>query len=268
MEKYAYITLATNEEYLNMAKYLQASLRMVKSKYPLIVMITNNLINNLNLEYFDDFKLIPFYQFNKIQNSKKRYLNTINKFYAYNYTEYEKLMFLDADVFILSNLDHCFEASKGIDFLCSTYSPIRFSDLVFPLNAIILFKPNKKIFSQILILREKDNYYMRDDEMVVRFLFYKKHFDSLKWDNQCNTFENLNITFSNYPPYLLFKTLSQNIELSLKDIEQSNSNFLLTQILDNCVLEKNIDKEISKKKILDIWKKIYSLKYFNLKDYE
>lgn len=200
---YAYVTLATNEKYLFYAFYLQLSLRIQKSKYPLIVMITENLKNRVKeLSYFDKYEIIPHCKF---PMESKRYIDTINKFYAYNLVQYDKLIWIDADVMLLQNIDVIFLLEP--DFVCTTYNIKRIkqgrdSDAFFPHNVIMLFTPDESIYQ--LIVSNKDLYL--NDEEVVKHLLYPQHFKTLCWDNKCNTFENLKVEL-NKPVFIHSKKL-------------------------------------------------------------
>ena len=156
--KCAYVTLATSEEYLNTASYLQTSLRIVKSEYPLIVMISEELKDHPLLNHFDQYEIIPYYNFNKNNKlSELHYNHTFNKFYAYNFIQYEKLCFLDADAFLLINIDKYFELTKEIEFVITTYHPIRLpQENCYPKGNVFIFTPNTNTFNFILD-RLKDN---------------------------------------------------------------------------------------------------------------
>jgi alpha-N-acetylglucosamine transferase len=103
-------------------------------------MVTENLKDNKLLSYFDKYVIIPYYSFKHFQNP--RYKNTLNKFYMYNFIEYDKLFFLDADVFLLNNVDKYFDLAKDIEFVGAAYSPIRFKqEYYFPTNAAMIITP-------------------------------------------------------------------------------------------------------------------------------
>jgi hypothetical protein len=66
MGNYTYVTLATKEKYLIGANYLYKSLKMQNSKYPLLVLITDNIKEEKILELLNkeiDYKIIPYFCF-------------------------------------------------------------------------------------------------------------------------------------------------------------------------------------------------------------
>ena len=193
MNKYAYITLATSDWYIIYASYLQMSLKVVKSQYPLIVMITENVKDSKYLSLIDNYIIIPYHTFPN-KTLVKRYENTINKFYMFNLTEYDKLIYLDSDLVLFQNVDNLFELN--VNFVCSTYERISdFSGAISPLNGFIVLTPNPEIYQKVLEASTKDSLLV-DDESVIYYLLYPKQFQELKWDKECATFEFLGIKYS------------------------------------------------------------------------
>lgn len=121
MKNYAYITLLTNDDYLPGVLLLREGLRMTHSEYPLITMVTED-VSEESLDtlqrYSVETRLVP-----KIQLPEKilKYDQELNpritetwryvfsKFNIFKFTEFDKVIFLDADLMIMKNLDHCFE---------------------------------------------------------------------------------------------------------------------------------------------------------------
>ena len=113
MNKYAFITLLSSNDYLNAVLTLNESLKLVNSKYPLIVAATENLEENIFNTLIKNniyYKKIP----QLILNSEKLYIkksmyNTNSKFYIFsNFYEYDKLVYIDADSLFFKNADELF----------------------------------------------------------------------------------------------------------------------------------------------------------------
>lgn len=118
MKKYAFITLLSSNNYLNAVLTLNESLKLVNSKFPLIVAVTQNLddvifdtLNRNNIYY----KKIP----QLILKSEKSYIkksiyNTNSKFYIFaNFYEWDKLVYIDADSLFFKNADELFDYPDG-----------------------------------------------------------------------------------------------------------------------------------------------------------
>ena len=261
---YAYVTLATNEEYLYMAAYLQSSLRMVKSKYPLIVMITENLKNHKLLVHFDKYEIIPHYQFK--YSKIERYKNTINKFYLYNFVEYDKLCFIDSDIVLFHNIDKYFDLAKDIEFVCPTYAPKRFkTEQYYPLNCVMLLTPQKSSFQMIIEqLNKTTEINFTDDESVVRYLLYPNHFNNKQWDNKCNLFENLenNQQELKYPIFIHSKVWYNKCKYLFFEIEQLDAENMY-----NYILSLHLRPGMSNEKLHQHFLTIGSLKYYNVRPF-
>ena len=158
MNKYCYTTLLATEKYLYGVICLYYSLQKVKSKYPFIVMITDNIdkktidiLNNIGIQYI----IFPDNSFELEDNNlvRLRYSSTFNKFHFLT-LPYEKIMFLDADVLIFNNIDYVFDNDTPAfwvlnkDFISGTY---------------ILMSPSKELFDTFLSMK---NDYSTDEEIL------------------------------------------------------------------------------------------------------
>lgn len=124
MNKNAYITLLTTKDYLEAVLVLNKSLKKVKAKYPLVVACTPNIYNNeiikniLNTEKIIIEK-ISWYEYTPKTKEK---LSIYNLFSVYNIgskleifslKQYNKLVYIDADAFVVKNIDHLFRKRDG-----------------------------------------------------------------------------------------------------------------------------------------------------------
>lgn len=122
MENYTYMTLLTNNTYVQGVILLNETLKKVKSKYPLTVLVTNEVAQaTLDiLDYLEiKWKLVDIIKLPKqIQilsderNKKSNYIppyRLLSKAQIYNQYEYDKIMFLDSDIMILKNIDFLFQ---------------------------------------------------------------------------------------------------------------------------------------------------------------
>ena len=116
MLKYCYCTLADTPFFLKEVFALIQSLINVNSQYPLIVMIPEKTIAEEELNNFSsaikqcnlNIKIIkiPFLLFN--QRLNYCYNSTINKFWSFALLDYDKILFIDADMIITKNIDNIF----------------------------------------------------------------------------------------------------------------------------------------------------------------
>ena len=110
----AYATLVCSDNYLYGAIGLALSLKYTDAKYPLIVIVTDNVTNYRELDKFNiKYYLVPYCE----TGNKEDYSFTINKLYAFNLIEYDKFLFLDADLICYNNLDYILEEENPYYFV-------------------------------------------------------------------------------------------------------------------------------------------------------
>lgn len=119
---YAYVTLATSRDYLPglMAMYL--GLRQTGTSFPLYAMLPESLleseplvIDNLKqngikiLEYKQSIEIPSQLVDNNANQGDHRFSHTFDKLLVFGLTQFDKIVFVDADVQILHSLDQLFE---------------------------------------------------------------------------------------------------------------------------------------------------------------
>ena len=119
---YAYITLSTSKSYLLgiMAMYL--SLKKTGTTIPLYAMLPADLIKNeailcgrlkengINIIEYSDSIPIPRQLIESNENhGDSRFSHTFDKLLVFEQTQFDKIVYLDADIYILHNLDHLFD---------------------------------------------------------------------------------------------------------------------------------------------------------------
>lgn len=147
----AFITLLSTIEYLPATILLNEDLKRVKSKYPLVIAVTDNIydevkniLNEANclvekihrIEYssktIEELKSVP-----------KEYcsvLNTASKIELFQLVQYDKLIYLDADVKILQNIDDLFDYPDG-SMLTHPEEPMG------GISSLIIFTPKNHFYS-------------------------------------------------------------------------------------------------------------------------
>lgn len=110
MFNYTYATLVSSQEYLIAALILNESIKKTNSSYPFLICLTTNLatennINILNNENIN-FKVIPILKYSFSSNGNVN--NTASKINIFNLKNYDKILYIDADSYILKNIDHLF----------------------------------------------------------------------------------------------------------------------------------------------------------------
>lgn len=197
-------------------------------------MIPKELEGHPQLKHFDQYEIIPCYQFDKNHNSfESRYNFTFNKFYAYNFIQYDKLCFIDADAFLLINIDKYFDLTKEVEFVISTYQPLRLpNEKHYPKGGLFMFAPNKNISNFIFNELQKNNPLIIEDESVIKYFLYPDNFKDFAWNNQCNLFENFPFDYPQNFPIFVHPTKDwYKLKIPHKNFENKELNDLYVYIL-------------------------------------
>lgn len=123
-KKFNYITLLSSIDYLEAVLVLNSSLQKVKSKYKLVVACTPNVYSNekiIDILQKEDIIIekIPWFEYNeqtKIGLSRyniKSIYNVGAKVEIFGLNHYDKLIYLDADSFVVKNIDNLFKKKDG-----------------------------------------------------------------------------------------------------------------------------------------------------------
>lgn len=118
---YAYVTIATSKNYLPGLMSMYLSLKQTGTQIPLYAMLPQSLVEDeaktiANLKQ----KGIKVLQYNhsveipqqliekNTVNGHFRFNHTFDKLLVFGLTQFDKIVFIDADMYILQNLDHLF----------------------------------------------------------------------------------------------------------------------------------------------------------------
>ena len=169
-QNYAYVTLATTKAFLTGALFLQESLKRAKSQYPLVVIISRDLSDN-DLSVFDHYQLFDKQERFSMHIDGKyttdRWADTINKFQILFLEQYDKVMFIDADIFMFRNLDHLFEQYRESEL--SFKLELRGNPVSWCVaGQYFLVKPNSSMFQYILDHRTSET---TDEEVLTNILY-------------------------------------------------------------------------------------------------
>ena len=116
-----YLTVVTDHSYLKGALILAESLKNTGSKFPFTICITReielgyiDLIRRLNINIVileDDIKIDNKFEKENSKNGYGHWNNTFIKLKIFSLIEFEKIIYLDSDMMVTTNLDHLFECN-------------------------------------------------------------------------------------------------------------------------------------------------------------
>lgn len=164
----AYVTLVATDDYAYGAIGLNESLKKVQSKYPLIILATDQISLN-TLQLFNQFniayKIVPHLEFNK-QHPTKRYRLTRSKIQLLTLIEFDKVCFLDADVIVIKNFDFLFE--KDYFFLYRQDDGETKKWMIS--GGMFIIQPNLDFYKKVYLM---SYFYSEDEQLWTYFYPYK-----------------------------------------------------------------------------------------------
>lgn len=160
-KKYSYVSLLTNDNYTYGIVLLKESMKQVNTKYPLHVLVTDNvstasleLLTQLGATYevVDTIAIsedIYNYNFNINKRLAVTWKNCWTKFKIFDLTQFDKIVFLDADIMVLKNLDHLFSKKHMTAALDGEYFKL-WPDRPHFNSGCMVIEPNHELFNDIL----------------------------------------------------------------------------------------------------------------------
>lgn len=178
MNNNAYITLLSTNNYLYGCIGLMYSWKATNSKYPFYCVVTeditkenieilkaigyhviedNRYIPNSYLEILKKYEETGIYETpvgeSKSDLQKNGWQHCWSKLRLFSYTQFDKLLYLDADTYVIQNLDDMFDR-PGWSSICEydyyIVNTFRFH------TAFLLIEPNQKEYNEIIQLAEEN----------------------------------------------------------------------------------------------------------------
>lgn len=225
MNKYAYVTIINTEKYINGVLCLNESLKNVHSIYPLYAVISGEASKNIETKLKkSNIKVIKISENNinvsvevKEKNIKGGHENwnySFDKLIVYSLNQFEKVVFLDADLYVVENLDHLFEKSHMTAATSGKLFPGK--ETWTKLNSgLMVIEPEEgllnKIIDNISFLNNIDGY-VGDQEVIWNYYSDWKEKVELQLDEKYNVFfEHLDYYMKNLNYTLFNKNSEKNI---------------------------------------------------------
>lgn len=124
----AWVTLLTQPDYLTGVRALQASLQATGTQYPLVVMVTSNIdagarqqLEQAGCLLRDVAPLRPNPQL-KERYANARFSEVWTKLAAWTLTAFERVVFLDADMLVIQNMDELFDLPLAAGSLAACHA--------------------------------------------------------------------------------------------------------------------------------------------------
>lgn len=119
MRKYSYVSLINTDSYLKGVLCLNESLKAVNSIYQLSVLITNDISEksiqalkafNINIIKMDNRIDVPgWIKERNVKLKMEHWNNSFDKLLMFELTMFEKIVFIDSDMYVIENIDNLFD---------------------------------------------------------------------------------------------------------------------------------------------------------------
>ena len=182
MEKY--VCLLSTDDYLEGVLVLNYNLQQLNSTHSLLCLVSDTIqeITRKKLEFFNIEYRIVKSLFNYSNKTNYRWNHTFDKIYIFSLVDLDKIVYLDSDFLILSNLDHLFDIEQftmncDLPYCSDTYN-----------SSIIVTKPSMNDFNGLInLLNTYDDNEVIGDQNIINHYF--KNINSL--DSSYNLMRSL-----------------------------------------------------------------------------
>lgn len=194
MGKFSYITLLSTDNYLLGVLGLYDSLKSVKSRFPLFVLCSEGIsskslmiLKKFGLEYQLLNEHIAYSEGLNQRDDKTHWNNTFDKLYIWTLTQFDKMVFLDSDMQIVSNIDFLFQKDHLSAVVADKFN---FPGLRQLNSGLMVIKPNLMEFEGLVNvwysgdIKEK----IVGDQDIIRKYFASWDDEKLGLPQGCNVF--------------------------------------------------------------------------------
>lgn len=174
MDKFSFVTLLSSDDFLPGVIMLDWSLKKVRSQYPLHVLCADHIsevsVKKLMRRGISCQRLEGHIPVKDDINKEKGYDHwnrTFDKFYVWNLTQYDKVVFLDSDMQVIRNIDHLFNCPHMSAVRADVFNEPGLDKLNSGLMVVV---PNKQDFQGLCELWESGEIHLErmGDQDVIR----------------------------------------------------------------------------------------------------
>jgi len=171
----AYVTALFTEDYKIAVQVLGVSIRNTKTTRDMVVLTSDNISQGTKTELISfGWKIKEVAALTVKYPTRTKWMKNLTKLRIWQLIEYKKVVFVDADMLVLQNIDHLFECPDPICASLDAPVPTKFN------AGLMVITPNETIFDALLNLWKEGKEYP-DVEQGLLNDFYP--LDSLKREN-------------------------------------------------------------------------------------
>eukprot|EP01117_Protostelium_nocturnum_P004608 TRINITY_DN1667_c0_g1_i2.p1 TRINITY_DN1667_c0_g1~~TRINITY_DN1667_c0_g1_i2.p1 ORF type:complete len:497 (-),score=84.89 TRINITY_DN1667_c0_g1_i2:58-1548(-) len=147
--KFSYLTILYNDEMAPAVHVLQSSLQSVKSAHKLHALVTSSVssqvqerleLHGIALIQVPEVTIGGDHAHRGGKTVQQRWRKNLTKLWLWKMTQFEKVVYLDADTLVVQNIDHLFACKGPICAGINTPIPDKFN------TGLMVFKPDDDVF--------------------------------------------------------------------------------------------------------------------------
>ena len=174
--KEAFVTLLTSDSYVAGVLAWIQSLKQTNTTRKLVIMYTEDadispvIIDSMKNKMGAELILVETIYFN---SAKNMFIETYTKFNIFKLIQFNKVIFLDADIVILKNIDHLFSVpapAASLDIYLSMQNRFMFN------SGVMVLSPSIETFNEIIKFIDSKMKNTPPDKHVCFFLFLSSFF--------------------------------------------------------------------------------------------
>ena len=205
---YCVISYICSDEYLPGIKALVHSLRRNDFTYDIII-YTVDCISESTVEQIKNLNVIVkhvekiYYNGNQGNNNHNHRLNTKDKYWMcltklniWKETNYNKILYLDADTCVFTNLNHLFDMNLSEPIAAVKDKSKKYKYI--GINAgVLLIKPSLKLYDELIQALKSDKYSLRMSDQTFIYEFFQKKYKIYILDEKYNRLQKQNSSLEN-----------------------------------------------------------------------
>lgn len=171
----AFITLLSSEDYLDGALVLHESYKEHNPKYPFVIATTENVATSKTIKIIEKSgaicEVIPSCKYNSYVEEywkNNSVLNTASKYSLFDLKQYDKLVYIDADTYIVTDINCLMDYPDGAMIFNPNYEKTGGDKYGF--TGAYVFKPKNHETNFYKVLSENLN--MVDGELIGKMWFF------------------------------------------------------------------------------------------------
>ena len=208
MKNYAFVILSSNDLFVPGAVAAAKSLQMCKTKYPVYCMVTDE-VSDESIAALEAAKCsvmkVPKIG-SKISGDDRFTLEsnwlTFTKLNVFNLTQFDKVVYLDADTLVLKNVDDMLDFPALSGYCLAHTGEVE--------AGVLVIEPNEKVFNDLMEYKEQENW-LHHDQTLINWYFRVKN-DMFHHMN--NEYHYCHKPYHNHNPFLFHQGKAKVIEFN------------------------------------------------------